>query len=110
MTVLKKEKLSRELSLLFPSDLEIFKGHFPGFAITPGVVLIHSVVTISKEAFDIQGGLEIPNMKFMSPISPDIKINLNLNWDLKRRVVLFKFYISQKVFAKGDLKFGEDNE
>lgn len=66
-----------ETALLFAADHPAFAGHFPGFPIVPGVLLLdaalHAQATASGRAV-----AEIASAKFLHPVKPDQRVALSL--------------------------------
>lgn len=64
-------------------DHPIFKGHFPGNPVTPGVCMLQIVKELtedilSKKLFMVRSS----NVKFMALINPQIHVNLKLELDI----------------------------
>ncbi len=84
----------------------IFKGHFPGNPVVPGVCIIQLMKEVLEEAFDKKLRLEKgTNIKFLEIINPEInnileieqKIISKENGIIKIRSSLF---LEKKVFCK----------
>ncbi|MBZ0328484.1 MAG: 3-hydroxyacyl-ACP dehydratase [Altibacter sp.] len=61
-------------------DHDIFKGHFPGNPIMPGVCMIQIIKELTEEAIDKKLFLSVSsNIKFMTIINPDVNPVLNLD-------------------------------
>jgi 3-hydroxymyristoyl/3-hydroxydecanoyl-(acyl carrier protein) dehydratase len=68
-----------ELDLALPPGLLYFEGHFPGFAILPGVVQLHWAIMLARAYLPI--GAAIPaemQIKFRRPIRPGAQLLLRL--------------------------------
>jgi 3-hydroxymyristoyl/3-hydroxydecanoyl-(acyl carrier protein) dehydratase len=70
-----------ELSLAVPHDLIYFRGHFPNFAILPGVVQIEWVIGYGRRYFQIENkSAAILRIKFRRPILPGDRLILTLDY------------------------------
>lgn len=64
-------------------DHEIFKGHFPGNPVMPGVCMIQIIKELTEEATGKDLFLSVSsNIKFMAIINPEINPNLELSIDI----------------------------
>src|SRR5690554_3749133 len=64
-------------------DHEIFKGHFPGNPVMPGVCMIQMIKELTEEATGKDLFLAVSsNIKFMAIINPEINPNLELSIDI----------------------------
>jgi len=68
-----------ETTLKFSADEPFFKGHYPDFPVTPGVMLIDRAVTAAKgmlgRDFVLKG---IRKVKFSNPVLPDEAVFLKV--------------------------------
>ena len=85
-TVLSEEKTGDSkytIAILVNEKHEVFKGHFPGNPIMPGVCMIQIIKelteSITKSTLMIQ---TLSNVKFMALINPEIKPELRLELDI----------------------------
>jgi 3-hydroxyacyl-[acyl-carrier-protein] dehydratase len=67
--------------IVFKGDHDIFKGHFPGNPVVPGVCTI----AIVKELLQLQVGKPLMlrstgNVKFLQLVTPDICPVIKINW------------------------------
>jgi 3-hydroxyacyl-[acyl-carrier-protein] dehydratase len=61
-------------------DHEIFKGHFPGNPVMPGVCMIQIIKNLTEETIGKELFMEkCSNVKFITIINPEINDILNLN-------------------------------
>ncbi|MFB3386147.1 3-hydroxyacyl-ACP dehydratase [Flavobacterium sp. LAR06] len=86
--VLSEEKTSDSkysITILVNEKHEVFKGHFPGNPIMPGVCMIQIIKEltekITKETLMIQ---TLANVKFMALINPENNPELRLELDITR--------------------------
>ena len=84
---------------------KIFKGHFPGNPIVPGVCMIQIVKEIlskllKKNLFLSEGS----NIKFISVIKPEINKILNIDYNIKQENNIFRvsavISFEEKIFFK----------
>ena len=60
-------------------DHEVFKGHFPGNPVMPGVCMIQMIKELTEESLGKELFLEVSsNIKFMAIINPEINPTLNV--------------------------------
>lgn len=69
--------------ILVNADHEVFKGHFPGNPIMPGVCMIQIIKelteSVTKSSLMIQ---TLANVKFMALINPEVNPELRLELDI----------------------------
>lgn len=62
-------------SRTFPASLEVFRGHYPGFPIVPGVILIESCAAVIQR---LQKGFShwtgVRSARFLNPVRPDAQV------------------------------------
>ncbi len=84
---------------------EIFKGHFPGNPVVPGVCMIQIVKEILSKLLNKNLYLsEDSNIKFISVIKPDINKILNIEYNIKQENDIFRvsavISFGKKIFFK----------
>lgn len=63
-------------------DHEIFKGHFPGNPVMPGVCMIQIIKELTEKVLEKNLFLSVSsNIKFMAIINPEINPDLNIKID-----------------------------
>ncbi|MDY0989068.1 3-hydroxyacyl-ACP dehydratase [Flavobacterium sp. CFBP9031] len=84
--ILSEEKVSDSkytITILVNEKHEVFKGHFPGNPIMPGVCMIQIIKelteSITKSSLMIQS---LANVKFMALINPEVAPELRLELDV----------------------------
>ncbi|MET3025416.1 3-hydroxyacyl-ACP dehydratase [Flavobacterium sp. UW10123] len=84
--ILSEEKVSDSkyiITILVNEKHEVFKGHFPGNPIMPGVCMIQIIKelteSITKSSLMIQS---LANVKFMALINPEVTPELQLELDV----------------------------
>lgn len=84
--ILSEEKVSDSkytITILVNEKHEVFKGHFPGNPIMPGVCMIQIIKelteSITKSSLMIQS---LTNVKFMALINPEVTPELRLELDV----------------------------
>ncbi|WP_431243570.1 3-hydroxyacyl-ACP dehydratase [Flavobacterium sp. P21] len=85
-SILSEEKISDSkytITILVNEKHEVFKGHFPGNPIMPGVCMIQIIKEltekITQETLMIQ---TLANVKFMALINPEVNPELRLELDI----------------------------
>lgn len=77
--------------LSVPADSPYFKGHFPEFALLPGVVQVQWAKDIACRYWNLEVALfGVKALKFMSPIRPDDTVVLKLTQRFRYRLYLSK--------------------
>ena len=84
---------------------KIFKGHFPGNPVVPGVCMIQIVKEILSKLLNKNLYLsEGSNIKFISVIKPDINKILNIEYNIKQENDIFRvsavISFGKKIFFK----------
>ncbi len=70
--------LPSSLSLSIATDHPAYAGHFPGYPILPGVVLLDAALhaLAARQGLEAAGG-QIKSAKFLSPVSPGEALRLD---------------------------------
>ncbi len=70
-------------SITLNKDHAIFKGHFPGNPVTPGVCMMQIIKEITQNILKVElTMLTTSNVKFMALINPDINSKLVLDLEI----------------------------
>lgn len=103
--VIEQSQSQVELELEFSPGLEMYKGHFPDFSITPGVVQTHFMISMAHKYLGLEMyPLSFPNVKFMSPIVPSKKVHLKLQWIAEKSTLKFSYVSDEITHSKGQVK------
>lgn len=92
-------------------DHDIFKGHFPGNPITPGVCMVQILKEITSEIVNQKLVMKSSsNIKFMALINPektpDLKLNIAINTDNDEEVhIKNTCYFDDTVALKMGIKY-----
>ena len=93
-------------SVKFDKDHDIFKGHFPGSPVVPGVCMIQILKEILEKTINHDTFLErVGEVKFLSMVNPEIHPEIELEVKLKNSDnnlvnVNGIFYFRDLVFVK----------
>jgi 3-hydroxyacyl-[acyl-carrier-protein] dehydratase len=76
-------------TIRFFPDHPVFKGHFPGHPVTPGVILLQLVQELIEHHLKKRIRLvELPNCKFLAVVNPNIQrvilVSVTINSDGER--------------------------
>lgn len=89
-----------EPSLHFPPEHPAFAGHFPGFPIVPGVMLLDEILHL-QEAESGRAVTAIASAKFLRPVAPGQELTLSCATGTGRRK--FEILSGAQVVASGQL-------
>jgi len=93
--------------LTVPYDLLIFRGHFPGRPIVPGVMQIGWAATLSRDHGLAEGPLSgIPAAKFSRLVRPGMQLTARITAGSKSGQVQFRYTFRDAAVATGSLQFG----
>ena len=68
--------------IIFNPQHDIFKGHFPGQPVVPGVCMMEMVKEFLQQVMGKQLWLRnAGNVKFLQLITPDIQPEINISWN-----------------------------
>lgn len=97
--------LSCELRV--PYDLPVFRGHFPGRPIVPGVMQVGWAVTLSRDHGLVEGPLTgIPAAKFNRIVRPGMRLVARLERGAQPGQAQFEYTSGGAAVATGKLQFG----
>lgn len=72
--------VSLEARLVFPPDAECFRGHFPGFAVLPGVAQLFFLRHFARQVFpDFPETVTYRRLKFQKIILPSREVSLSVS-------------------------------
>lgn len=84
-------------TLLINADHEIFKGHFPGMPVVPGVCMVEMIKEILEEVVGKKTNLKkAGTIKFLHVLDPNIYPEINA--EVKVKVLASGWNISAKLF------------
>lgn len=93
-------------------DLEVapgnpwFEGHFPEFAIMPGVVQIGWAAHFGHALFGLGPGvLSMDQIKFKRPILPGARLTLTLKPDAASHKLRYEYRDAEQSYSSGTLHF-----
>ena len=95
-----------ELKLIVPEALLYFRGHFPAFAILPGVVQLDWAIQYGREHFAL--GAVFANtirIKFRKPIRPNHHLTLNIKYVPARNCIYFDYADAEGACSSGQVGF-----
>ncbi|HEY1774088.1 MAG TPA: hypothetical protein VGH91_12950 [Gammaproteobacteria bacterium] len=96
-----------ELELEVPSDSPWFDGHFPGFAILPGVVQIGWAAHFSHSLCNQGPGVSgMEHIKFKRPILPGARLILSLRPEPAEGRIRYEFREADQTCSSGVLLYG----
>jgi 3-hydroxymyristoyl/3-hydroxydecanoyl-(acyl carrier protein) dehydratase len=96
-----------ELDIEVPKDNPWFEGHFPVFAILPGVVQIGWAVHYAGTLHGLGPAVSsIDQIKFRRPILPGACLTLHLKPDLQAGKLRYEYRDAQTSYSSGILNFG----
>lgn len=99
------------VSIRLNPDHEIYKAHFPGQPITPGVCQVQIVTEILSRHLDADVALtDIKSVKYMSVISPDETVELTVKFqkltlDGDHCKVMVVFVKDERIFSKMSMTY-----
>ena len=96
-----------ELDLEVQPDNAWFEGHFPQFAILPGVVQIGWAAHFAHELHGLGPGVTLMDqIKFKRPILPGACVTLTLRPDAAAHRVRYEYKDAEFSYSSGALQFG----
>ncbi len=87
-------------NIFLNANHSIFKGHFPGNPVTPGVCMLQIIKNITEEITQKKLFLaKTSNVKFMALINPEINAEISLTLEISEN--------TENVIVKNVTSFGE---
>jgi len=98
-----------ELTLAISERLPYFRGHFPGFAILPGVVQLDWAIQYGRQYFALGevASNEI-RIKFRKPIRPNHRVTLILKHLPARNSIQFDYTDADGACSSGQIRFASE--
>ncbi len=105
-----------DVKLYISDQLCFFAGHFPEFAIVPGVIQVNWVVQFARELLGLTAAvLNVEKLKFTCPIQPNMRVMLHVDVDFTKNSANFCFHSSERessplIFSQGRLVYERVDE
>jgi acyl-coenzyme A synthetase/AMP-(fatty) acid ligase len=98
---------SAQLEMAMSKDLIVFDGHFSQHAaVVPGVALIDWAIKHGRMLFSFNYSfLRLEALKFQQVIRPDSLINLDLDWNASKGILMFRYESPIGLHANGRILF-----
>ena len=95
-----------ELKLIVPEALLYFRGHFPAFAILPGVVQLDWAIQYGRQHFALGAAFASTiRIKFRKPIRPNHSLTLSLKYVRSRNCIYFDYADAEGPCSSGQIGF-----
>lgn len=103
----RRDETKSELDLRVEAGNPWFEGHFPQFAILPGVVQIGWAEHFARDLYGIDTGVcVLEQVKFKRPILPGAELTLVLTPNLTAHKVRYEYRDADTSYSGGILNFG----
>ena len=98
-----------ELTMAISERLLYFRGHFPGFAILPGVVQLDWAIQYGREYFALgEVRADEIRIKFRKPIRPNHRVTLILKYLPARNSIQFDYRDADGACSSGQVRFASE--
>lgn len=98
------------LTVIFPRSYLYFQGHFPQIPLLPAVAQIDYVMAWVNRQFGLAITMsEMPRVKFMRPIRPDIMILVTISLNREKSSIDFSFTDKDQTIKYSSGKIKVDN-
>ena len=98
-----------ELLIHVPRSLFYFHGHFPDFAILPGMVQIDWALMLARRYMGLSSGpVASMRVKFTKPITPGADLQLTLDYTAARRELRFEYRDDRSSCGSGRIELHAD--
>jgi 3-hydroxymyristoyl/3-hydroxydecanoyl-(acyl carrier protein) dehydratase len=95
-----------ELKLIIPESLLYFRGHFPGFALLPGVVQLDWAIQYGRDYFALGDvASDEIRIKFRKPIRRNHRVTLTLKHLPARSSIQFDYTDDDGACSSGQIRF-----
>lgn len=102
---------SLSCTLLVPSDLPVFRGHFPGVPIVPGIMQVGWAIELARTHGLVTGRcVGITTAKFRRLVQPGMSLEARLERDPRTRQLQFRYECGGAVVSTGRVQFGGGHE
>jgi acyl-CoA synthetase (AMP-forming)/AMP-acid ligase II len=99
-------EISATFILDISHDLATLNGHFPKFPVVPGVAQIDWAIYFSRIVFKELGEFKGMNqIKFLNLLKPSCFVELELNLDLAKKMISFRYFSGSNLFSSGRIQF-----
>lgn len=103
---LQRDAASAQVQLTLDPGLRVFDGHFPDVAVLPGVAQVDWAIRLAQQVFSLPAHFQrIDTLKFQNLARPGDSLLLQLDWDVARGVLGFRFSSGHGVHASGKVMF-----
>ncbi|MFO1408029.1 MAG: hypothetical protein U1F08_10905 [Steroidobacteraceae bacterium] len=94
--------------LRVPTDDDSLRGHFPGLAIVPGMMVVDWAAGLAARYFDVGPFVGMVSGKFRRPLRPGDVLDLTIEWQRGQGRLRYACHLGAIECARGTLEFGRD--
>ena len=97
--------MSFERTLTITKDHPALSGHFPGFPVVPGVLVLDEVIETLRQRFgDALVVTGLPAVKLSSPLKPEEPLMIAIESE-DARTAAFTCRVGSRLIASGSIRF-----